>query len=151
MEEAGMRARSRTGIALAAACIAAGSICIAQAPASPPAPSPEQKQLQRFVGTWTGKGDMKPGPFGPGGVMNWTETCDWFTGGYSVVCKSDGKGPMGAVKGLSIVGYSSEEKVYTYYGVDSTGFSDMSKGTLKGNVWSFESHGTMGGQPMHGR
>src|SRR5262245_9252036 len=91
--------------ALGAICLAlAGTLGMAQAPSGPPKPGPEHQKLARFVGTWNGKAEMKPGPFGPGGPMTWTETCDWFEGGFSVVCKSDGKGPMGAIKGLGIIG-----------------------------------------------
>lgn len=129
----------------------AGSLPLAQAPEGPPKPGPEHQKLSRFVGKWTGKGDMKPSAFGPSGPMTWTESCEWFSGNFSVVCKSDGNGPMGAVKGLGIISYNPEEKVYTYYGVDSTGWSDLSRGTLDGKVWTFTSTGTMGGKPMHSR
>ena len=145
-----MRTFRRIGSGLAAIALA-GGVTWAQAPAGPPKPGPEHQRLARFVGKWTGKGEMKPGPFGPSGPMTWTETCEWFAGGFSVVCKSEGKGPMGEMKGLGIISYSPEEKVYTYYGVDNSGWSDLSKGTVSGKVWTYTSKGTMGGKPMEGR
>ena len=59
---------------------------------------------------------MKPGPMGPGGKMTSTDNCEWFEGHYSVVCRSEAKTPMGANKSIGILGYNTEEKVYTYYG-----------------------------------
>lgn len=129
----------------------AGSLAMAQAPAGPPKPGPEHQKLARFVGTWNGKAEMKSGPYGPGGPMTWTEVCDWFEGGFSLVCRSDGKGPMGAIKSLGIVGYNPEEKAYTHYGVDSMGWSSLSKGSVSGKVWTYTSKSTMGGKPNHER
>ena len=63
---------------------------------------------------------MKPGPMGPGGKFTSTDNCEWFEGHYSVVCRSEGTMPMGPSKSIGILGYSPEEKVYTYYGVDNT-------------------------------
>ena len=55
-----------------------------------PKPSAEHQKLAYFVGTWTSTGEMKPSPFGPGGKMTSTETCEWFDGGFAVVCRSQG-------------------------------------------------------------
>src|SRR5688500_18254741 len=71
----------------------------AQAP-QPQKPGPEHQRLAYFVGTWTGDGEMKPGPFGPGGKMSSKDTCEWFEGGFVVVCRGDGKSPMGPIKNL---------------------------------------------------
>jgi hypothetical protein len=60
-------------------------------------------------------------PDAPAGKYTSTENCRWFEGGFAVVCHSEGKGPMGAMKGLSIMSYSPDEKVYTYYETDNSG------------------------------
>ena len=139
-------------IASSLTCLAlAGGLAAAQAPQGPPKPGPEHQKLARFVGTWNGKAEMKPSPFGPGGPMTWTESCDWFEGGFSVVCKSDGKGPTGPIKGLGIVTYNPEEKTYTHYGVDNMGWSSLSKGSVSGKVWTYTSKGTMGGKTNYER
>ena len=83
--------------------------------------------------------------------MTWTESCEWFPGGFALVCHSDMKGPMGDVKGLGILGYNAEEKVYTYYGVDSMGFGDYAKGTVQGDIWTYTSEGKMGGKTVKSR
>ena len=45
--------------------------------------------------------------------MKSSDTCEWFEGRFSVICRYEGTGPMGPSKSIGILGYSSEEKVYT--------------------------------------
>jgi hypothetical protein len=124
----------------------------AQAP-PPIKPGPEHQRLGYFVGKWTGEGEMKPGPMGPGGRMTSTDTCEWFDGGFAVVCRSDGKSPMGAMKSIGILGYNPEQKVYTYYGVDNTAMTmtTVPKGTVQGDTWTYTDEGMMGGKPYKSR
>lgn len=126
---------------------------IAQAP-PPLKPGPEHQRLAHFVGTWTSEGEMKPGPMGPGGKITSRETCEWYEGRFAVICRSEGKGPMGLSKGLGILGYSPEEKVYTYYGTESSGMMVMTtvpKGTVQGDTWTFTDESMMGGQKVKSR
>jgi hypothetical protein len=117
-----------------------------------PKPGPEVKKLAYFVGTWKSAGDMKENPFGmPAGKFSSTDKCEWFTGGYSVVCHSTGKSPTGAVHGLGVLAYNTEDKVYTYYGVDNMGYAGLSKGKVDGNNWVYTSDEKMGGKAFHGR
>jgi hypothetical protein len=117
-----------------------------------PQPTAEHKELEAWVGSWSGKGELKPGPFGPGGPMSWTEECSWFEGSqFHVVCRSNGTSPMGPMKGLGIVGYNAEKRVFTHYGVDSTGWSGYAEGTRTGKTWTFASDDLMGGKVYHGR
>ena len=123
----------------------------AQAPAGPPKPGPEHKKLDYFAGKWTMDGEMKPSPFGPGGRVTGTDNCEWFGGGFHVVCHGDGKGPTGPMKGLSILGYNTEEKAYTYYGIDSTGMGSGAKGSLSGSVWTWNGEDKLGGKLVKSR
>lgn len=117
-----------------------------------PQPTAEHAALEMWTGSWSGEGELKPGPFGPGGSMSWTETCEWFEGGrFHVICRSEGSSPMGPMKGLGIVGYNPGKGVYTHYGVDSTGWSGYAEGTRSGDTWTFTSKETMGGQTFHSR
>ena len=142
----------RRTIALAALVITSsvGSLR-AQAPLQKP--GPEHKRLEYFVGKWTSAGDMKASPFGPGGKITASDTCEWFQGGFAVVCHSQGTGPTGPTKGIGIMGFSAEEKKYTYYGMDNTAMSMTSipKGTVEGDTWTYADSGTMGGQPYQSR
>jgi Protein of unknown function (DUF1579) len=124
----------------------------AQAPQAPK-PGPEHARLGYFVGKWTAEGEVKPGPMGPGGKMTSTDTCEWFEGRFSVICRSEGTSPMGPSKNLGILGYSTEEKVYTYYGVDNSNMTMASvpRGTVRGDTWTYTDEGTMGGKKFKSR
>jgi hypothetical protein len=130
----------------------AGALCggTAAQPPQPPKPGAEHKRLGYFVGKWNVTGEVKDSPMGPGGKITSADTCEWFEGGFAVICRSDGKTPMGAMKSIGILGYSTEEKVYTYYGMDNSGMSmtTVAKGTVEGNKWTYTDQGTMGGQPF---
>jgi hypothetical protein len=133
--------------------IVAAQPTMAQAP-QPAKPGPEHQRLAYFVGTWTSEGEMKPGPMGPGGKMTSRDTCEWYEGRFAVICRSEGKGPMGPSKGLGILGYSPEEKVYTYYRTDSSGMMTMTtvpRGTVKGDTWTYTDESMMGGQKVKSR
>ena len=58
---------------------------------------------------------------------------------------------MGAMKGLGIIGYNGERKVYTHHGVDSSGWSGYSEGTRSGDTWTYQSEEMMGGKTYHTR
>jgi hypothetical protein len=69
---------------------------------------------------------------GPGGKFSGTDTCEWFQGGFHLVCRGEGNSPMGAMKNMGILGYDSERQRYTYYGVDNSGMGsgDMAYGQV---------------------
>ncbi|MBP7148429.1 MAG: DUF1579 family protein [Acidobacteria bacterium] len=138
-----------TWVALLAA---AAPAALAQAPERP-VPGPEHKKLEFFVGKWKGEADMKPNPFVPGGKYNSTDTCEWFDGNFAVVCRSEGSGPAGQMKSLGLIGYSPEEKVYTYYGLDNGGMmmTSVARGTLQGDTWTFVDEAKMGGKTVKSR
>jgi Protein of unknown function (DUF1579) len=138
--------------ACAVVSVAGPQIVAAQAPQAPK-PGPEHEELAYFVGKWTGQGELKPGPMGPGGKITSSDNCEWFEGRFSVICRSEGTTPMGPTKSIGILGYSPEEKVYTYYGVDNSGMTMASvpKGTLKGDTWTYHDEGMMGGQKVKTR
>lgn len=140
-------------LAPAASVAPAAEKAAAKAPDKAPAPGPEHKKLGFFVGTWTGEGEMKANPLMPAGKYTSTDNCRWFEGGFAVVCHSDGKGPMGSMKGIGIMGYSPEEKIYTYYGADNTGMTmtTVSKGTVQGNTWTYTDEAMMGGKMVKSR
>jgi hypothetical protein len=117
----------------------------------PPPPGPELKKLDVFVGSWTLDGTMKPTEMGPGGSMTENEKCEWMEGRYFVICHSDYKGSMGIGTGLSVVGYSTDDKAYTYREFNSWGEFTDSRGTVDGDTWTWTSDEKMGGTTMKGR
>lgn len=130
--------------------VALGLTTFAQAP-QPPKPSAEQKELAYFVGRWTSEGEMKPGPFGPGGKATGSDTCEWFEGGFSVVCRGQAKSPMGTMSSLGVMSYSAADKAYTYYAIDSMGMSELARGNKKGNTWVYTATSNFGGQSFQSR
>jgi hypothetical protein len=104
-----------------------------------------------FVGSWTLDGNMKPGAMGPGGSMKETEKCEWMEGGYYIVCHSDYESSMGNGVGLSVMGYSPDDKAYTYREFNSFGEFDDSRGTVDGDTWTWTNEEKMGGVTMKGR
>ena len=141
-----------TYCSLAAAALLAAPTLRAQAPAAPPKPAPEVQKLAYFAGRWNETADMKASPMGPGGKMTVASSCEWFPGGFYVVCRGDGTGPMGPTHGLGIIGYSTERKQYTYYGIDNSGMGGpVSYGDLAGDTWTWTTESTMNGQAVKGR
>ena len=128
-----------------------GTILLAQAQMQMPKPGPELKKLDIFLGSWAMDGDTKPGPMGPGGKFTGTEKNEWMEGSYFLLGHDDFKTPMGDGKGLSFLGYSTEEKVYTYDAFNSMGEADHAKGTVEGDTWTWTSEQKMGGQIIKGR
>ncbi|MBA3444284.1 MAG: DUF1579 family protein [Gemmatimonadales bacterium] len=124
----------------------------AQAPVASK-PGPEHARLGYFVGKWTAEGEVKPGPMGPGGKTKSSDTCEWFEGRYSVICRSEGTGPMGPTKNMGILGYNTEEKVYTYYGIDNSNMTMASvpRGTVRADTWTYTDEATFGGRKVKSR
>jgi hypothetical protein len=118
-----------------------------------PEPGPEHQKLGFFVGKWKSKGEMKETPFGPGGKFTMRDKCEWWEGGYSVVCMSEGKGPSGKMKGMGIMGYSPEQQAYTYYGVDNSPMTmtTVPQGTLEDDTWTYMDETEFGGETIRSR
>lgn len=122
--------------ALAATCVAQMEM---------PKPAPELKNYEYFVGSWKLDGDAKPSPMGPGGKMTMTEDAKWMKGGFFVVINSNFSGAgMGQGTGISLMGYDSDAKKYTYYEFNSFGEAMKSTGDFDGKVWTWVSEDKMG-------
>ena len=138
----------RRGMTLAAAVMFAAA---AMAQTGAPKPGPELKKLDVFVGMWTLDGKLKPGMMGAGGTMTENEKCEWMEGGFYLVCHSDYKSTMGNGVGLSVMGYSPDDRAYTYREFNSSGEFDDSKGTVDGDTWTWTSDSKMAGTTTKGR
>src|ERR1700722_6022099 len=80
------------------------NMATAQAPSLPSRPEVELKKLSAFVGKWTAEGDLKPGPMGPGGKTTVSESCEWTSGGYAILCHETSTMPgMGTITHVSIM------------------------------------------------
>lgn len=122
-----------------------------QAQMDMPKPAAELKKLDYFAGTWSFDGEMKPGPMGPGGKTTGTDKVEWMDGGFFLVSHTSFTSPMGKTTGTAYMGYNSDDKVYTYSAFNSMGQNEVSKGTLEGDTWTWNSESKMMGQVMRSR
>jgi hypothetical protein len=119
---------------------------------SMPKPAAEHKKLDMLAGSWVIEGDVKPNPMGPGGKITENENCVWMEGGFFLVCHVDFKSTnSGAGTGLSVIGYSTGEKAYTYREFNSWGEFEDSRGSLDGDTWTWTSDEKMGSSMGKGR
>ncbi|HUO17336.1 MAG TPA: DUF1579 family protein [Verrucomicrobiae bacterium] len=132
------------------ACLLLSAAAIAQS--QMPTPGPDVKKLDYFAGTWSLDGDIKPGPMAPqGGKVTETEKCEWMQGNFYLVCHTDFGGSMGSGEGLSILGYSTDDKTYTYREFNSWGEFEDSKGAFDGQNWTWNSDEKTNGTAWKGR
>jgi len=116
---------------------------LAQGPSQMPQPGPEQKRLQYFAGNWNAEYEMKPG-----GKMITTDHTQMMPGAFFAVTHTDGKGAMGELHELAVMGYDAEAKVYTYDSYSNFGEQEHFKGTVQGDTWTWTSEGNMGGKTV---
>jgi hypothetical protein len=125
-------------------CILA-SVGWAQTPSQMPQPGPEHKRLQYYAGTWTTEFEMKAGA---GGKVTSTDNTKMFPGGFFAVTHTEGKGSMGELHEVAVMGYDSEAKVYTYDSYNNFGEAEHFKGSVQGDTWTWNGESRMGGSPM---
>ena len=116
-----------------------------------PKPGPEHKKLDMFVGSWTLDGDTKASSMGPAGKVTESEKCEWMEGNFYVVCHTDFKTTMGNGSGISVMGYSADDKSYTYREFNSWGEFTDSKGAVEADTWTWTNDEKMGAMTMKGR
>lgn len=131
------------------ALVTAATVAQAQMPERKP--GAEEARIAYYAGQWTFEGETMDSPMGPGGKIKGTETCEWFTGGFQLVCRTDVTGPRGAAKGQAVMAYDPSAATYTYYGISSMGDNFFVRGTVSGKVWSWNMDMTAGDQAMQMR
>lgn len=113
-----------------------------------PKPAPEHKRLAYFAGNWDFRGEAKASPMGPAGPITFRETCELFEGGFALVCRTEGKSPMGPTKSHSIMSYDVDKKAYTYTAAESNTPVFTALGQAAGETWTWMTESTMGGKVM---
>lgn len=114
-------------------------------------PGPEVKKLDYFVGTWTTEGTVAQGPWGAGGKFSTSETTEWMSGNFFVMGHSDFKMPPevgGDAKAISMMGYDTDQNVYTYDAFNSLGRHEVSKGTVSADTWTWNGEASYEGQDI---
>lgn len=135
-------------VALAAWVGVTGVSSVSSAQQGPPKPAPEHKRIEYFKGTWNFVGDSKASPMGPAGTVTFKETCELYEGGFALVCRSEGKNPMGPAKSISIMSYDVEKKAYTYTAAETNNPVFTAYGQVANDTWNWKTESTMGGKTM---
>ncbi len=112
-----------------------------------PTPGPEQKRMAYFAGQWNFQGETKASPLGPAGKTTSTETCEWFAGGFHLVCRTKGTGPKGPATGQSVTAYDQVRKTYTFHAISSLGDNIVARGQVAGKIWTWTDELTVDGKP----
>lgn len=136
---------------VAAALVALGALGVVFAQGKPPQAGPEHKRMAVFSGVWNFSGEAKASPMGPAGPVTFKETCELLEGGFALVCRSEGKGPMGPSKSVSIMSYDLEKKAYTYTAAENNMPVFTALGQVAGPKWTWSTEANMGGKPMKTR
>ena len=111
-------------------------------------PGSEVKKLEYFVGAWTTEGTIAQGPWGMGGKFTATGTSEWMPGNFFVQSHSESKMPPeigGDSQAVLIMGYDTQQNVYTSDRFSSVGQHESSKGMLSGDTWTWTSSANYGG------
>ncbi|HEY7499579.1 MAG TPA: DUF1579 family protein [Vicinamibacterales bacterium] len=137
-------------VASIALAVALGSAAVIAQPPKPPKPTPgpEHKRIAYFAGQWSYQGEAKDSPMGPGGKITATETCEWFAGGFQLVCRTKGTGPRGPVTGMSAMSFDPSRKAYTYFGMTSLGENIFVRGQVQDKTWTWTDEATMDGKKV---
>ncbi len=114
-------------------------------------PGPEVKKLDCFVGNWTTEGTIGQGPWGAGGKFSATTDVEWMPGGFFLVSHRSSSLPAelgGDVKGTTLMGYDTNDNVYTLDEFDSQGRRTTWKGTVNGDTWIWTGSENYAGQEI---
>jgi hypothetical protein len=125
-------------IALVSLCgfVSASSLLLAQAPA----PGPEHKTLEVFVGEWSFEGESQAVPalgMTDAGKVSYRHVSQMANGGFFLETRRTGMGPRGAVTELFVYSYNAVSKTYRQDGYNNRGQVRTFTGTVDGPTWSF--------------
>jgi hypothetical protein len=124
---------------------------LAQVPAGPPKLGSEHEKLGLFVGRWAAEADFKPSETSSGGKSKWTETCQWFEGNFALNCHSEGEFRGHPVKEISVMAYDEAAKTYVYFETNNSHESDLWRGKVDGDTWTWTEKGMTHGKPTQTR
>jgi len=132
---------------MVASALTIGVLAIGVFAQTPRKPGAEETRIGYFAGQWNVEGEVMPFPGWPSGKFNSSETCEWFAGGFQLICHSEGTIPWhGAVKVRVVLAYSPMGKTYTYHRISNLGSTYFWEGTVSGNVWTWTMESNVDGK-----
>lgn len=114
-------------------------------------PTPQHQKMDYFAGDWKLQGTMKVSPTVPGGDFTSTEHSEWVSGNFFLHTKSSMHSVLGDMRGVRVMEYNAEDKVYTVNAYNSLGEHQMATGRIQGNTWTWTSDAKMNGVIAKGR
>jgi hypothetical protein len=114
-------------------------------------PSTEHQKMDYFAGDWKLQGTMKLSPTVPGGDFTSTEHSEWVSGNFFLQTHSSMHSVMGDVRGVRMMEYNADDKVYTYNAYNSLGEHLMATGHAVGDTWTWTSEAKLNGVIAKGR
>jgi uncharacterized protein DUF1579 len=118
------------------ACVSAAAVLSAQSPA----PGPEHKKLEMFVGEWTFVGESKAVPalgMTDAGKVSYRHVNQMANGGFFLETRRTGTSARGPVTELFVYSYNAVSKRYRQDGYNNRGQVRTFTATLEGLTWSF--------------
>jgi hypothetical protein len=113
--------------------------------------TPGHEKLALFVGKWVAEADFKPSKTSSGGKSNWTEACEWLEGNYALLCHSEGEFGGHPVKEISVMAYDASQKTYVYFETNNNDESDLWRGKVEGDTWTWSEKSMSHGKPSEMR
>ena len=111
-----------------------------------PKPGGELKRLDYFAGNWIVHGE------GTSGIkFTRNHHAYWLVGGFFLVSNDEWTSPAGNGAELTVMGYDSDEKVYTYHAFNSEAEDIFAKCTVNSKTWICTSKQKLDGQMVKGR
>lgn len=110
-----------------------------------PAPRPEHRALEVFVGTWAFSGDIKAVPAAgltDSGHVVYTHVSRMINGGFFLETRRTGTGTRGPVSELFVYSYNPASKTYRQDGYNNRGIVRQFTGTVDGRTWTFRGTNT---------
>ncbi len=114
-------------------------------------PTPEHEKMNYFAGDWKLQGTMKVSSTVSGGDFTSTEHSEWVSGNFFLQTQSSMHSVMGDVRGVRVMEYNADDKVYTYNAYNSLGEHQMATGHVMDHVWTWTSEAKMNGVIAKGR
>lgn len=98
----------------------------------PRKPGPEHARIGYFAGQWKVEGESE------GMKYSGTVKCDWFAGGFHLVCLGDGSGAFGPLKSQVVMSHDRGAKAYILQSISNVGNTLNAKGSVADKVWTWD-------------
>ena len=102
-----------------------------------PAPGPEHKALNAFIGRRMTEGQTIESAGAPSVKIVASDVYEWVPGGFFVVHSAYGRIGNAGVGGIEIIGYDAASKNYGSQFFDSQGNCSTSELTVRGSTWTW--------------